>query len=289
MAILIPEQVSALIKERKALLNRLLQISDHADFSSLSSIEKYVDNINYEEIVHIFRRTKEINDKLTESSFLKKFDFDSVNIGTKFIVEFDDSSKEQVTMVEEKLGVISNSDVVSVDSPLGREILNKHENDSFSYNVEESPVEIKGKVVSIIKDPEMYLKYLRNDDVYIFEDEITSSQRDLLLMEKSRLRNSGTNASRVEFIDALLDEAVIRESAGSKIGIGTKFKIEFFDNINNDNEYELIKRAVTDELENSYIEKNSPLGKEIFGLSDNETFSLETENGKVNGKVYSLK
>ncbi len=299
MAMLIPEQISILRKKRDELLERLVEPTKNFDFRNIESMKETIKKIDYNESMQIMKAWKKINDIITHNDFVKSTTFDSVSIGTKFLVQLNNRNKSMViknlTCIDNHFTIKSMKDTVTVNSPMGCEILNKKEGDTFSYK-NGSSEKIYGQILSIIKDPNMYISFLRKDGENVSELNLTNSQKLLLKEEKARLENTShllspefsTNLARVQFIETLLNNSNLIESDKDVISVGSEFKIHYYGS-DTDNQYELINRAVTDELSDAFIEKDSDLGKRILGLSNNEKFSIELDNGTRDGFVYDLK
>lgn len=294
MTVIIPEQVSSLRKQKLDLEEFLISNGYVFKNGDIISPDKHYSK-DYDdfsnEIKSKIEEYKSLKNMLNNSIFLKNRITDCVEVGTKFEVRFfDDEETEKMTLVDKLNGVPSSSGFVSTESPLGKAIIGHKVGDDISYKIEDNDrnVKIACSIVSIENNKEDYINFLR-DDENISLDVITESQKQLLIEEKERLKNKNNEKDRINFIDSLLEKSTIAEIPNGYVGIGSRFKIKFYNSLDSNNEYELINRAVSDELSDSYIESISLVGSHIIGLKDNETFIFETKDGKVEGKVYDLK
>ena len=83
---------------------------------------------------------------------------------------------------------------------------------------------------------------------------------------------------------------IAQPPTSESIGIGTNFS--FIINTTTgviNKRVEMINRAVSNELEDEYIERISPLGSKVFGLRENEEFTIRNSDGrKLKGMVYDI-
>ncbi len=294
MTVIIPEQVSSLRKQKleleKFLISNGYSIKNGDIILPDKNYSKDYDEIEHE-VKNRLEEYKEIRNLLNNSTFLKNRSLDKVEVGTKFEVRFfDDEETESMILVDKLNGVPSTLGFVSIESPLGKSIVGHKVGEEFSYKIDDNDrsVKIDCSLVSIENNKDNYINFLR-DDENVFLDVITESQKQLLIEEKERLKNKNDEAERVSFIDSLLEKSTTADMPTDYVGIGSKFKIKFYNKLDSNNEYELINRAVSDELSDSYIETISLVGSHIVGLKDNDTFIFETKDGKVEGKIYDLK
>ena len=297
MAMLVPEQLKDLTERRSILINHLLRHGYDVDTNGLTSTDKSLKKQaslkgdNKYELYNKSNKIKNITEILTNNQILKEINLESdkIEIGKKFILQLDNSNDKKEFILVDKILDLDSNNYISTNDYLGKQLFQKKENDKFSLDISTflGHTNIEGKIVSIIKDSDKYLSFLRSkNNTYV--NEITHSQKDLLLDEKLRLSNKLTELSdvdkiRIKFINILLKNATIKESNASFIDVGTIFDIEFFHQ--KTQQYELINKAVSDELSDSYIEKDSELGSRIIGLSNNDYFSFETDKGTIDGKV----
>lgn len=286
MTELIPEQVSFLRKEKARLIQKLDYYGYEIKNGTINKKHELAeDDIDTKDTIN---ELNDINSILVNSTYLRVRNLEKVSIGTKFILDFGDNDTEELLIAEDNIGSTYYNGLTTIKSPLGEAALGTIENERFSYKVGDRVVSVKNS--SIIKDKSKYVNYLREEDENVSAKEITISQKEILEEEKERIKRNPDKSNRLSFIDKILKESDIIEDIDEyKIGLGSKFKIEFYNMPNNDNEYELIKKAVSDELSDSYIEKVSKIGTNIFGLENDDEFNVETEKGIVKGKVYGLK
>ena len=287
-------------------------------------ISDYVTERNYKVDYTILKRNEEL---LTNSKFLKERTTDHIDIGTKFIVCFaHNNGIQELVLVEDSVGVARVNGFVSLNSIFGQIIRGKKENDTFSYKV---PIgnnninTITGVVKEIKKDPKDYLHYIREKEYhsricakerqaihklyqYIDVDgqalieyrnrlALTPSQIELVKEELKYLEKSIANKnlikSKLSALRQYISEYKIAQPPTSEsIGIGTNFS--FIINTPTgviNKRVEMINRAVSNELEDEYIERISPLGSKVFGLRENEEFTIRNSDGrKLKGMVYDI-
>lgn len=126
---------------------------------------------------------------------------------------------------------------------------------------------------------------------------ITVSQKELLEIELARISNvipsdpqeKAVVCHRIERIKRMLNNCVVVSSTGEKITTGTTFSIMLFtDEGTITKRVELIDKAVSDELENEYVEKISPLGLAVCGLTEQDEFIIRVNQKYITGVVYDI-
>lgn len=126
---------------------------------------------------------------------------------------------------------------------------------------------------------------------------ITVSQKELLEIELERISNVIPNVPkekaivchRIEKIKRMLNNCVIANPTGDIITTGTTFSIMLFaDEGTITKRVELIDKAISDELENEYVEKISPFGLAVCGLKNQEEFIIRINQKYVSGVVYDI-
>lgn len=329
--LLIPEQVSFLRKSILSLLEELKEYDDYfQDKMVKSSDETMCSNIGSSIIEQQFqlkvKQLQEYQKLLKESEYIKNIDTKKIEIGTRFILRFDEEESEEYIFLDSLMDPNMAINAVTSESPLGKNIIGKKEGDLFLYVVSQGATNIKisGIVEKIItKKREVF--FIRNEKNRVLSrkataerkmlrqqmeiDEslkekyeerlyITESQRELLQEEKERLTNIlrmqpsrlTEIKTRLQSIDRVLNHrkvAILPED--NSIGIGSNFSIMFFgDSETTIRRLELINWAVGDELNDEYIERMSTLGYAVYGLKEGEEFTI-IKNGKlVSGMVYHI-
>lgn len=102
--------------------------------------------------------------------------------------------------------------------------------------------------------------------------------------------------TRLNNVDEMLNNSkIVKPKEDGKVDIGSKVSIITFEDRKVQNRrVELIKQAVSTELNTDYILASSPLGKSILGLNDNEMFTYKyysyeyNKNITGNGAVYDI-
>lgn len=252
-------------------------------------------------------------DLLINSQYLQERDTDKIAIGTTFEVEFADGEKETYTLVEDMFGLSSLDNFISIKSTFGKALLAKKEQDEFSYIIETpTKTEIKGKITAIKKDKKDYPYFIKTKNIKNRYSpkvkkankkeqtpssksvQLTVSQLNLLNIEYERLsrqpQNNQKTIQRLAYIKKLLSSAEIAHPLPDNIDIGSKFTIML--NVDGKKIYknlELINYAVSDEINDEYLEKISTLGITLLGLHENDTFVLHRfNNSDIKGIVISI-
>lgn len=269
---------------------------------------------------------KEILNHLS-GDYQKERPTETIGIGTKFVISINgDSEKtETIILVDDLFKMVTNHKFITTQSLLGQNVVGKKEDDTFEYEVPErfnprDKRKISGKILEIKKNPSDYLHFIREkrktnrmstkarqtlhemltssnpEDKEKCQQipEITDSQIFLLTMEVQRLLRQPKDAvigHRLAKVRRLLETAKIAPLAtDGTIGVGTRFKLAMTnDGVTiEEREYEMINLAVSDELENEYLERISPLGEKVYGLSENDTFTIREKGKTLKGIVTSV-
>ena len=327
--ILIPEQISDLREQKRKLLEKVESYNDYLKSKEVLDAEKTTSSIVGDFLTdsHYHRdrdNLREVTYLLTEGTYLKKRNFDKIDIGTKFIVKFDNQPQPKTIILTECIySLAANNNFVSIESLLGKNVLGKKEGDSFNYVVTtgsgpKDKRNISGHIVEIKNSPKEYLSFIRDTEKYDrmaksekiklkkllsaeTEEEIeelksyqtiTLSQKDLLENEKNRLlKNRGSNSSRrLTEIKKLLKKPVVEEIPSETIGIGSTIEISIAEKGKElkTESYEMINYAISDELEDAYVERISPLGSRLYGLKVNDTFKVRRGPKVFFGVVTSI-
>lgn len=279
--------------------------------------EQYQRNLSeYEQVIEILSKAKYQTDRST----------DVIGIGTKFVIKFDNYDKTKTVILTDYTPGLSNSiGFVSKNSPLGENVIGKKINDEFEYIVAAGKEsrdrrKISGTIVDIKSEPKEYLHYIREKNKaqrtskpaqrelhnlrtsttpeaqreYQKRQEITNSQKELLLLEIDRLLKHGSTAAdktRLTMVQKHL--STLKLAAQPKddiIDIGSRFQIIISSDGENTEtrEYEMINFAVSDELENEYVERISTLGNSLYGLKKDDAFSFSEKGKRYTGIVTNI-
>lgn len=332
--ILIPEQVSNIREENRRIRQRIPEYSNYfenretisGEYIKGAAIADATTERNYKVDYTTLKRNEEL---LANSKFLKERTTDHIDIGTKFIVQFDhDNRTQELMLVEDSVGTPRISGFVSLNSIFGQIIRGKKEDDTFSYKVttdrnNTNTRTITGTVTQIKKDPKDYLHYIKEkkyqsrickkekqnihklcqcmdvDGQALIEYRnrlaLTPSQIELVKEELKYLERSSIDKkvirSRLIALKQYISEyKIAQQPTCESIGIGTNFSFMINTPTGVINKrVEMINRAVSNELDNEYIERISSLGSTVFGLTENEGFTIKNSNGIIlKGMVYDI-
>lgn len=317
--ILIPEQIRILKEKKISLENKLKELDDYLDSEDKTIGEEsrsyggkdYITNDSFHEAR---KELNQINSTLQNGVYLKERSINNINIGTKFLFQFlNEEEVYQFTLVDNSLGLSSIDGFISKDSPFGQKVLGKKDHDI---------IEDTGVVLEIKKSYDDYTHYIRErrnadrksreakrilrdlkiqmenskmaQEEYQKYQTITLSQRELLQEEQVRLMFGKLDHStriRLGIIKKILEErkVVIPDETDDTIEIGSRFSVLTYENGKSKIERkEMINCAVSDELETNYVERISPIGRQIFGLKNNEEFTYIKNNRYLSGVVFDI-
>ena len=328
---LIPEQIIYLRKRERELKEAIASYQDYLTSRDKSSIEHSIgtfvgdkftddqyqmDQDSYTSVINL----------LTDAEYITNRDTKTIQIGTKFIIEFTNTPMTDAIILTDAifgLPIVFNESLkfVSCASPLGKSVIGKKEGEIISYNLPQGHLntKVEGTIKEIIGNPQEYLHFIRerkfhnriskaarrelhcllesNDlkakEEYARRQEITASQKMLLMIEGEQLARTASDpvkTARLKNIKKLLtNSALALPPADGTIGIGSRFEIMLSDGSKTETqEAELINRAVTSELEEEYVERISPLGTKVFGLRIGDTFKVQKSNKIYTGLVVDV-
>ena len=320
--ILIPEQISFLRDQKERLKQQLELYRDYQQNREIVSSDHcsrtFIGDSLTEDQFHRNRQElQEITELLKNGDYLKERNFDSVGIGTKVLINFNDINETEAIILTDCIyGLSDGLNYASTNSLLGKSILGKKTTDTFEYAVSpdndpRNKRKISGEILEIITDRKEYVHYIRErrTSKRMYEglgkrlkvlaqegtpmaqaelesyNTITHSQCDLLEMEKLRLsRNKDADSlKRLKNIKDIEKKPIAQPPVDGSIGVGSKIEIAMAragEEVKTKN-YELINQAVSDELDDAYIERISYFGQQLYGKKANETFST-----KKDGKAY---
>lgn len=283
------------------------------------------DTLTEEKFQREFANYRCIMDTLINSEYITNPSTEEIEVGTKFVIMYDsseDEDEEILVLTEGGFGYGVNDSIVTIDSPLGKVIQGKKAGEPFEFTLQNdirinlSKRKISGQVKEIKTDRKLYVQFIRDkdyrsrisktakktihsllnsaseDDNEEFKklQEITPSQKELLEIKIKRLskaEKTSSNISQLAYLKKLYRTANIAEPTyDGTIGVGTTFELMVSDGENvTTSEYEMINKAVSDEMENEYIERISIIGGKIFGLKQDDQFEFVKNNKKYKGII----
>ena len=120
-----------------------------------------VDAISDEQYQKTRNEYKEIMAILEDSTVIKERNTDTIDVGTKFSIVFDEEDEEETLMLVENLtGVSYELGFISEKSLIGQALLGKKEGEVFEYVIGNNS-KITGQVTSIKKDYSDYLHFIK--------------------------------------------------------------------------------------------------------------------------------
>ena len=267
----------------------------------------------------------EVQSALEDSEYLKERNFDQISIGTKFIIQFDGmESTEAIILTDSIYGLSVDNGFVSITSPLGEHVLGKQPGQPFNYAIKTGsrPYDkrvVSGTILEIVRDPSEYVHFiterpksqrmskpekrklhsLLNDDSEEAKRElasyhtITPQQEYILRIEASHLshKKDPKSISRLAVVRKLLATSkVITDVEPGIITVGSKFDLTIMspEQHMTTGTYEMINSAVSEELEDAFVERISPLGESIYGLHEHDTFKFRKDNKTYTGVVDKI-
>lgn len=275
----------------------------------------------------INRERQELHDiveLLENGEYLKERELEQIGIGTKFVIKFSGSEDTDTMILTDCIyGLGITQGFVSTQSPLGATVLGKRPGTDFSYVVKtgKSPLDrrtVSGTVIEIKRDPKEYVHFIAErpksqrmskpekrklHSLLTTETEeaknelesyhtITASQKYLLQVEESRLIHKHDTASiaRLAVVRKLLESPVVTAMDSGAITVGSKFDLSIVsaDSTVTTRTYEMINNAVSEELDDAYVERISPLGESIYGLREKEPFKFRKDNKTYTGIVEKI-
>lgn len=311
------------VKESLATYKDYLQNKEitSSDYSSRAYIgDSFIDEQFHRER----KQLRDITTLLTTGVYLRERQLDQIGIGTKFVIQFDGmDDTDTIILTDCVYGLAIDRGFVSTESILGQSILGKKEGDTFKYVVQTGKSyadkrSISGKVLEIKKDYDDYIHYLTekpkclrmskpekrklhallNDDSKEAQKElasyhtITQSQQYILELEADKLKGKRDphSISRLAIVRKLLTSSVITNIEPGVITVGSKFDLAILSPKQELTTctYEMINSAVSDELEDAYVERISPLGTSIYGLHEHDTFKFRKDNKTYTGEVIKI-
>ncbi len=155
---------------------------------------------------------------------------------------------------------------------------------------------IVGKKIGNVIDEKYYYRKNKSKTSICYRGKIVEIDNRMVNREEKIYSNSQSVIKRLVVVNKLLREAKIATPPTDKtIGIGSKVSIMTFeDGEVQSRRVEIINEAVSTEINTDYIEAISPLGQELIGLKDNQSFSynyfskLSNNTTGGDGIVYNI-
>jgi len=307
--ILIPEQISIL----RETLRREKEIAD--------KYEKYLKTVELVD-TNGFLQKKNL---LLKNDFLRGREVNKIALGTRFTMKLYGEEKIEAILVDKEIELLNAEGeyhFISQHSPLGQLLLGKQAGNLITKTLENGNSTIIGTVEDIKTESRDYVNFIRDrkrdhrqskfvrHDMKKLEEKrkedplaqqewearrtITESQRQLLKEKISRLMSHELTLSeknQLFFARKLLTEREVADlPEDGTIGIGSEFSITLAaEDKMITKRVELINEAFSDEMDDEYIERMDPLGNQIFGLSEGDSFSYYSSRlGSVTGIVFDI-
>ena len=305
---LIPEQIKYL-RAKKRELERLeeehrkyCQTRESGGMESFG-LPHYLDF--QEQMSNDFSRqeARETDYALENAHFMKERNFDMIDIGTAFYVDFGDGEIERSMLIEGGTPSMGTEMVASTDSDFGKAVLGHKDGDKVDYTVTATGRKMSITIKEIDRIKENYTHFIRernrcdrisesakksenlakrlSPDLYKRKKAITPSQVVLLKQELSKLGYRPKNQSditRKANIERMLNEEnFTTPKKGNYIHPGSYVTIMVLGEDGKTQEYsfEFINEAVSTEIEGEYVESISPLGTALEGLRPGDGFSAK--------------
>ena len=308
---LVAEQIKYLRKRKKELEDRrneykiYLETRDRTegDSNSAPQFGSFISNMEYSSYLG---EIDEVYKTLHEGDYITDRNFDMIDIGTMFEIRFDGDDKIEELMLVEKGFAFGNMKFVSLESDLGKAVYGRKGNDSLTYvpqatgrkiNITlEDIITIRSKYEHFIKErkitdrmsdvvkKELHNLKINNPDEYKKRHAITKSQLELAIEELEKIPKYikiNSDYGKKGYLNRIIRESEIATPpTDGSVGVGSYVEILLTDETGKIKEVsgEYINAAVSTELESDYIERITPLGNAIFGLRENDTFTVIRKN-----------
>lgn len=323
---LIPEQISILRKREKDLLGKYADYKDYLKDreiigSEATSISQVGDSIIETQYQRDLNELREIRKILETADYVTERPLDKIGIGTKFVIRFTGDTETNALMLTDFSSAVTGLyKLISTASPVGKAVMGKQAGEEFQTVIIDDRNRTRrvstGTIESIEISPAAYLHFIREKEFRLRRSKkdkadvkeikqlpsteqqakieerfaITESQRSLLFLEKERLEREPNSGRRLWHVNKMLNTAPIATPpTDGTIGIGSTFDVVIGDGENAETRhYELINRAVTDELEDVYIEKISSFGEKFYGLKTGDIVSFKQNRKTQTAKVINV-
>ena len=311
----------ASIRERIRKLERYLQ-NGLNNLGSLDGTNSFgstgtMDRLLYEEAKINYQNAKtelyNLEYRLLNAEYiLKQNNTNVIDIGSEITVEFLDEDEEySYILVDELIGKSSIDNYISKDSDFAKSVFGKTRGDNFSYKVKNTGSIIYGNILDVknkskhkvhfIKEKPIKYRYSKSmSEISRRKEEkdlltlYTINQKIVLEQEITRLINLGGSTdnslkSKLAYYRKILkDYRCVFPIDNGTIGIGSQFSIDLNkkDGSIITKRLELVNIAHSTETTDEFVDRISPLGSMLYGLTENDTF--QNNNKMISGKVYDI-
>jgi len=315
---LTPEQVSGMRKTIVDIQKRMPGYYDYLNERSIAAIDetngRFADQITDFSYAKDKDRLEQYRSILRTARFVQHPNTATIDIGTRFVIKFDDEDEiENLMLVEDTIGLDSINGSITLASPIGMSLFGKKEGEAFSYQLARDGrlISLSGEIVEIKKQPSDYIKFIRSrkksnrrsgiqcvvpfqltiSQVQLLNEELVRLESNRMFIKTSKEREIISN--RLHVISHLLRTIpVVEPPKDNTIGIGSRFDIMYINEAgeNETRHVEMINEAVSSEVEGDYVEAISPIGVRLLGLQANSHFEYLNSNrgGKIAGIVYNI-
>ncbi len=311
----------ASIREKIRKLERCLR-NGLNNFGSLDGTSSFgnngtADRVLYEEAKISYQNIKtelyNLEYMLLNSEYIiKQNNKDIIEIGSEITVKFLDEDEEySYILVDELIGKSSLDNYISKDSDFANSVLGKTIGDEFSYKVKNTGSVVSGRIVNIKNKSEHRAHFIKEKPIkYRYSKSMaevfrrragnsllmsyTINQEIILRQEITRLLNLGGSSdnslkSKLAYYKKILKEyKCVHHMDDDTIGIGSQFSIDLIkrDGRIVTKRLELIDVAHSTETTDEFVERISPLGSMLYGLTENDAF--QNNNKIISGRVYDI-
>ena len=319
---LVAEQIKVLRERKKELEESIRHYREGAQEREKTSIDgvglpflgDFQEDMAY---ANTRREFHEIEKQLGQAEFVTERNYNAVDIGTAFYVNFGDDDRERLMLIDEN---ISNGGykLVSTKSDFGKAVIGKREGETVTYTVQATGRKLSLTIDEIDTIRENYEHFIReteqhnrlchtakeelrqlkenNPEEYANRHTISKSQWYLANEEYGKFGNqskSKADIKRKSYLRDILANAKIAElPKDDTIGIGSKVEVLITDENGNTKtkQFEYVNQAISTELESQYVERITAEGRSLFGLKANDTFKIKRKNKPaLMGIVLSVK
>ena len=329
--LLIPEQIRYL---KEAIRELKLEIKEYESYfldRNITNSETTFRSIVGSDVIDNqfqakISKLKIYEDAIATATYVREISKDQIGIGSKFKLRFEgEETAEEFQLIDTFIGTSLQDEIVTSESPLGKNLIGKKAGEDFSYSIESgnSKFLVSGTVEEIIPPAKNAIDFIRNkyvrdrksgtakqetkmwaETIDLEESKlqqqtwltITESQKELLETELERLEKEPKRtkeektaiATRMTKIKELLKRP-ISHPEGNKIAVGSSFSVMLFEPEQTVfKRLELVNQAYSDELNDEYVERISALGMVVYGLGEGEEFVIKKDNQYISGQVYDI-
>lgn len=309
---LVAEQIEVLRKRKQELLQRIEEYQKHCQTRESVGLDgigaPHFQDLEMDLANHSERsELNQIDELLKTSEFLVDRNFEVIDIGTAFYIDFGHGDKERTMLVDEGTGIYRKAEITpTVTSDFGRAVRGKTEGETISYQVKATGRMVSVTIGEIDRIQKNYTHFIKekeyasriskpvkvehgrlkkeDEEEYRRRHAITPSQVEMLKEELSKIKDSSKDPkqkSRKAIILKLLAENNIAPSpTGTKVEVGSivEFMLKEEGQDPTFHQVEFINQAVSTETDGMYVERISPLGAALYGLESEETFEVKRKH-----------